>query len=64
VDDFRHTNSVESFWSLLKRGVIGQYHHVSVRHLPVYVDEFCYRQNHRKDDGLWSRTISRGLGVG
>jgi transposase-like protein len=63
VDGFRHTNSVESFWSLLKRGMIGQYHHVSIRHLPVYVDEFCYRQNHRKDDGLWSRTISRGLGV-
>ncbi|MBA7690223.1 hypothetical protein ES703_98747 [subsurface metagenome] len=33
VDGFKHTNSVESFWSLLKRGVIGQYHHVSVRHL-------------------------------
>ncbi len=63
VDGFKHTNSVESFWSLLKRGVIGQYHHVSVRHLPVYVDEFCYRQNHRTEHNLWDRTISRGLGV-
>ncbi len=63
VDGFKHTNSVESFWSLLKRGVIGQYHHVSIRHLHVYVDEFCYRQNHRTDHNLWDRTISRGLGV-
>ena len=63
VDGFRHTNSVESFWALLKRGIVGQYHKVSLRYLPRYIDEFCYRHNHRKDTDLFSLTISRGLGV-
>lgn len=45
-----HTNTVEGFWSLLKRGIIGQYHKVSPHHLPSYIDEFTYRYNHRKTD--------------
>lgn len=57
-----HTNSVESFWALLKRGIVGQFHKVSVRHLPKYIDEFCYRQNHRQED-IFGLTISRALGV-
>ena len=47
VRDKVHTNGIESFWALLKRGIIGSYHHVSVKHLSRYVDEFCYRHNHR-----------------
>ncbi len=45
-----HTNSIESFWAIVKRGIIGQYHKVSVRHLDKYLDEFCFRYNHRKGD--------------
>ena len=42
------TASVESFFSLLKRGVVGTFHHVSEQHLPLYIAEFDHRHNCRK----------------
>lgn len=52
-----HTNTVEGFFSLLKRGVIGSFHHVSRKHLPKYLSEFDFRYNHRKTtDG--ERTVA------
>jgi ISXO2-like transposase domain len=39
------TNSIESVWAVLKRGVHGVYHHVSPKHLARYVDEFAFRLN-------------------
>jgi len=42
------TNGIENFWSLFKRGIIGIYHHIDVKHLDRYIDEFAYRQNNRK----------------
>lgn len=58
-----HTNSIESFWAILKRGIIGQYHKVSARHLGKYVDEFCYRYNHRKNTEVFNHTIGKAVGV-
>jgi len=43
-----HTNNIENFWSLLKRGIIGIYHNISPKHLHRYCDEFSYRYNSRK----------------
>lgn len=43
-----HTNTVEGYFSLLKRGINGIYHHVGKGHVGRYVDEFCFRYNHRK----------------
>jgi transposase-like protein len=43
-----HTNTVEGFFSLLKRGLIGTYHHVSSHHLQRYVAEFDFRYNNRE----------------
>lgn len=43
-----HTNSAESFFALLKRGVMGTFHHVSKQHLNRYLDEFTFRWNTRK----------------
>jgi transposase-like protein/DNA-directed RNA polymerase subunit RPC12/RpoP len=45
-----HTNTIESFWALLKRGIFGIYHHVSPEHLHRYCDEFQFRYNSRKSD--------------
>jgi transposase-like protein len=42
-----HTNTIEGFFSILKRGLIGTYHHVSTQHLQRYVSEFDFRYNHR-----------------
>ena len=42
-----HTNSIEGFWSQLKRSINGTFHHVSRQHLQKYVDEFVYRYNLR-----------------
>ncbi len=61
VDGDAHTNNIESFWALLKRGIVGQYHKVSLRYLPKYVDEFCYRHNYRKADDLFGLTLQRAV---
>jgi transposase-like protein len=42
-----HTNTIEGYFSILKRGLIGTYHHVSEAHLQRYVTEFDFRYNHR-----------------
>ena len=45
-----HTNTIEGFWSLVKRGIGGVYHSVSAKHLQGYLNEYAWRYNHR-DDG-------------
>ena len=45
-----HTNGLESYWALFKRGLDGVYHHVSVKHLPLYTMEFEGRHNARPMD--------------
>ena len=47
VRDNVYTNTIEGFWSLLKRGIIGIYHFTSKHHLQKYVDEFVFRYNTR-----------------
>jgi len=47
-----HTNTVEGYYSILKRGITGVYHHVSAEHLKRYVGEFDFRYNHREKLGF------------
>ena len=56
-----HTNSIESFWAILKRGIIGQYHKVSKQYLNAYIDEFCYRFNGRKNPDLFDDLVGKML---
>ena len=42
-----HTNGIESFWAMLKRGYHGTFHHLSAKHLQRYIDEFATRHNLR-----------------
>jgi transposase-like protein len=47
VDGDVHTNTIENFWSILKRGIYGIYHQVSDKHISRYLDEFAARFNTR-----------------
>ncbi len=52
-----HTAHIDSFWSLLKRGVMGTFHKVSKDYLPLYLAEFSYRHNHRQDPAIFDRVL-------
>lgn len=52
-----HTNSIESAFSLLKRGIVGTWHKVSAKHLPAYLDEMTFRFNRRKRSDLFIDTL-------
>jgi transposase-like protein len=57
-----HTNTVESFFGIFKRGLIGTYHHVSEAHLQRYCDEFSFRFSNRKvTDAERADNILRGI---
>jgi transposase-like protein len=49
---FWHTNTVENYFSILKRGIVGTYHHVSQEHLKRYLAEFDFRYNEREGLGV------------
>jgi transposase-like protein len=51
------TNGIEGVWSLFKRGIIGQFHKVSAKYLPLYLDEFSFRFNNRDEFNLMDRVL-------
>lgn len=49
ADGETHTNSIEGFWSLLKRAWYGSHHHYSKRYMPLFVGEACWKHNNRRN---------------
>ena len=54
-----HTQGIENFWSLFKRGVIGSFHSVSVKHLHRYLNEFTFRFNNREAEDIFAMIVLR-----
>ena len=54
-----HTNTIEGFWSLLKRGISGVYHAVGEKHLQSYLNEYAFRYSHRDDEQPMFLTMLR-----
>jgi transposase-like protein len=52
-----HTQTVESVWSLFKRSLIGSYHHMSVKHMPAYLDEIAFKHDNRNNQFMFRDTI-------
>ncbi len=57
LGDGIHTNGIESFWAILKRGIYGVFHSVSVKYMQKYVNEFCFRLNHRDNDEAFAALV-------
>ena len=53
-----HTNTIEGFWSIFKRGVVGTFHKVSAKYLPLYVAEFQFRYNNRSNGDIFGAVVS------
>ena len=56
-----HTNNIESFWSLIKRGIVGQYHKISKRYLQNYLDEFSFKYNNKEISNIFEYLLSNAL---
>jgi len=53
-----HTANIDSFWSQLKRGTVGTFHKVSRDYLPLYLNEFSFRYNNRKEGNMFALVVA------
>jgi transposase-like protein len=53
-----HTNTIEGFWSLFKRSIVGSYHKVSRKYLPLYIAEAQFRYNNRNNPNIFGAAIA------
>ena len=57
-----HTNTIEGFWSLVKRGISGVNHAVGANHLQGYFDSYAFRWNHRDDETPMYESMANRVG--
>jgi hypothetical protein len=53
-----HTNTIEGFWSVFKRSIVGSYHKVSRKYMPLYVAECQFKYNNRFNDDIFGTAIA------
>ena len=58
-----HTNTIEGFWSMFKRALIGQYHKITTQHLQEYINEMTFKYNYRNHDNAFNVLITRCLNI-
>ena len=58
ADGETHTNTIEGFWSLVKRAWFGSHHKYSEGRLPLFIAESCWKYNHRKDDNAFGSLVA------
>jgi transposase-like protein len=56
-----NTNTIESFWATIERGIIGQYHKVSPKYLPKYIQEFVFKWNNRNEDKMFETLVQKAM---
>ena len=61
VDGKIHTNTIESFWALLKISIKGQFHFITTKYLDLYLNEFTFRYNNRDDKSMFDLLIKNML---
>lgn len=58
-----HTNTIEGFWSLVKRAITGQHHHYSKEHAAAYIVEACFKYNNRNNANTFNQFLQRAVTV-
>lgn len=56
-----NTNTIESFWAIIKRQIMGQHHHVTGKHLPKYIAEVVFKYNNRNDDDMFETLMKNAM---
>jgi hypothetical protein len=54
-----HTNTVEGYWSMVNRGVVGTSHKVSAKYMPLYAAKFQFHNNHRENADIFRAEMAR-----
>ncbi|HLU84327.1 MAG TPA: transposase, partial [Vicingaceae bacterium] len=56
-----HTNTIEGYWSIIKKGIKGNYNALSKKYLPFYLVEFAYKYNNRSKKSTFNQTIENAI---